>query len=113
MPILDGKEWSREKPVAVEHEGNRGIRIGEWKLVAEWDGPWELYNIPEDRTEQHDYSSSEPERVASMIREYEVWAERCGVLPWPVKEGFLAKRTLGKRDHISQHRSPIGGRTFR
>ena len=113
VPMLDGKEWSREKPVAVEHEGNRGIRIGDWKLVAEWDGPWELYNIPEDRTEQHDYSSSEPERVASMIREYEVWAERCGVLPWPVKEGFLAKRTLGKRDHISQHRSPIGGRTFR
>ena len=113
VPILDGKEWSREKPVAVEHEGNRGIRIGDWKLVAEWDGPWELYNIPEDRTEQHDHASSEPERVASMIREYEVWAERCGVLPWPVKEGFLAKRTLGKRDHISQHRSPIGGRTFR
>ena len=113
VPILDGDEWSREKPVAVEHEGNRGIRIGDWKLVAEWDGPWELYNIPEDRTEQHDYSSSEQERVVSMIREYKVWAERCGVLPWPVKEGFLAKRTLGKRDHISQHRSPIGGRTFR
>ncbi len=113
VPILDGMEWSREKPVAVEHEGNRGIRIGDWKLVAEWDGPWELYNIPEDRTEQNDYASSEPERMASMIREYETWAERCGVLPWPVKEGFLAKRTLGKRDHISQHRGAIGGRTFR
>ena len=30
-----------------------------------------------------------------------------------LKEGFLAKRTLGKRDHISQHRGAIGGRTFR
>ena len=29
---------SREA-VAVEHEGNRGIRIGDWKLVAEWDSP--------------------------------------------------------------------------
>ena len=111
--IFDGKEWAREKPVAVEHEGNRGIRIGDWKLVAEWDGPWELYNIPEDRTEQHDYADSEPERADSMLKEYEAWAERCGVLLWPVKEGVLAKRTKGKRDHISQHRGPVGGRIFR
>ena len=84
MPILDGKDWAREKPVAVEHEGNRGIRIGEWKLVAEWDKQWELYNIPEDRTEQHDYASSEPARVASMVQEYDAWAERAGVVLWPV-----------------------------
>ena len=104
VPILDGKEWAREKPVAVEHEGNRGIRIGEWKLVAEWDKPWELYNIPEDRTEQHDYAASEPKRVASMIEEYDAWAERAGVVLWPVRPEFLAKRFKGKRDHISQHR---------
>ncbi len=106
VPILEGKDWSREKPVAVEHEGNRGIRIGDWKLVAEWDCAWELYNIPEDRTEQHDYAASEPQRVASMIDEYDAWAERAGVVLWPVREGVLAKRFKGKRDHISQHRGP-------
>lgn len=106
VPILEGKEWSREKPVAVEHEGNRGIRIGDWKLVAEWDSPWQLYNIPEDRTEQHDHAATEPERVASMIEEYDAWAERAGVVLWPVREGLLAKRFKGKRDHISQHRGP-------
>ena len=113
VPILKGQDWSREKPVAVEHEGNRGIRISDWKLVAEWDGPWELYNIPEDRTEQHDHAASEPQRAKEMLREYDAWAERAGALPWPVKEGVLAKRTLGKRDHISQHRSPTNSRTFR
>ena len=106
VPIIDGKNWSREKPVTVEHEGNRGIRIGDWKLVAEWDQPWELYNIPEDRTELHDHAATEPDRVASMTAEYDAWAERAGVVLWPVREGFLAKRTKGKRDHISQHRGP-------
>ena len=106
VPILDGKEWAREKPVAVEHEGNRGIRIGDWKLVAEWDKPWELYNIPEDRTEQHDHAATEPERVAAMLREYDAWAERAGAVLWPVRPEFLAKRFKGKRDHISQHRGP-------
>ena len=113
VPILDGEDWSRDKPVVVEHEGNRGIRIGDWKLVAEWDKPWELYNIPEDRTEQRDYAASEPKRVASMVAEYDAWAKRAGVFPWPVREGFLAKRTKGKRDHISQHRGPVSGGRFR
>ena len=41
-----------------------------------------------------------------MTAAYNEWADRAGALPWPVKEGLLAKRTKGKRDHISQHRSP-------
>ncbi len=113
VPAIEGKQWLREKPVTVEHEGNRGIRIGDWKLVSEWDGPWELYNIPEDRTELHDHADGEPQRVASMLAEYNAWADRAGALPWPVREGFLAKRTQGKRDHISQHRGPSGSGSFR
>ena len=106
LPAIQGQPWQREKPVTVEHEGNRGIRIGDWKLVAEWNSPWELYNIPEDRTELNDKASTESNRVKSMLNAYQEWTERAGVLDWPVREGFLAKRMKGKRDHISQHRSP-------
>ena len=113
LPAINGSPWQRAKPVAVEHEGNTGIRIGDWKLVAEWDSPWELYNIAEDRTELNDMAESEPDRVATMTDAYTEWTERAGVLPWPVREGFLAKRTKGKRDHISQHRTPPAARTFR
>ncbi len=113
MSAIEGKAWSREKPVAVEHEGNRGIRIGDWKLVAEWDKPWELYNIPEDRTELNDLASSEPSRVAEMERAYDEWAERTGVVLWPVRHNVLAKRMKGKRDHISQHRGPVQGGAMR
>ena len=35
------------------HEGNRAIRVGDWKLVssARPDGRWELYNLASDRGE--------------------------------------------------------------
>ena len=104
--LLGNANWQRQKPIAVEHEGNRGIRIGDWKLVAEWNQPWELYNIPTDRTELHNLADSEPARANAMQTAYTEWSQRASALPWPVRQGFLAKRTKGKRDHISQHRSP-------
>ncbi|MGP0069299.1 MAG: sulfatase-like hydrolase/transferase [Isosphaeraceae bacterium] len=37
------------------HEGNRAIRVGDWKLVAAGkDGLWELYDLAKDRTETND-----------------------------------------------------------
>ena len=67
-----------------EHEGNRAVRQGRWKLVARHAGPWELYDLVVDRTEVNDLAASQPERVAAMRAVYETWAERCGVEPWPL-----------------------------
>lgn len=105
----EGSSWEREKPIAIEHEGNRGVRIGAWKLVAEWDRPWELYNMADDRTELNDLASQEPGRVREMERAYNEWAERAGVLPWPVDPSVIAKRLKGNHAHISQHRAPLSG----
>ncbi len=109
----DDDSWQRQKPIAIEHEGNRGIRIGDRKLVAEWDKPWELYNMSDDRTELNDLASSEQERVKEMERAYNEWAERAGVLPWPVDPTVIAKRLKGQHAHISQHRQPATGGVFR
>ena len=32
-----------------EHEGNRAVRMGQWKLVGDYPGDWELYNTGADR----------------------------------------------------------------
>ncbi len=41
------------------HNHNRAIRTGDWKLIATGDeGPWELYNMGTDRAEQKNLSPS-------------------------------------------------------
>jgi len=52
------------------HEGNRALRHGDWKLVAEKNGPWELYNLADDRTETVDLASSQAERVQQLEAEW-------------------------------------------
>ena len=69
--------------LAWEHEGNRAIREGAWKLVSFANAPWELYNMDADRVEMHDLAGSEPERVKTMAAKWEEWAKRTHVLPRP------------------------------
>ena len=83
-PAMEGADWQREKPLYWEHEGNRALRIGEWKLVSKHPGDWELYNLVEDRTELNDLSAGEADRVKTMSGMYDVWAERCEVREWPL-----------------------------
>ena len=48
------------------HSGNKAIRIGDWKLVSQGGGPWELYDLSHDRSESHDLAHEHPERVHEM-----------------------------------------------
>ena len=65
-----------------EHEGNRAVLDGEWKLVARHKGPWELYDLAADRIEMKDLSAAEPARVKKMVAQYAAWAKRSQVIPW-------------------------------
>ena len=106
LKLLKTSQWKREKPMYWEHEGNQGIRKGEWKLVREYGKGWELYNIIEDRTELNDLSSNEKDIVKEMSKEWENWAKVSNVLPWPVDPNVVAKRLKGDHSHIHQHRGP-------
>ena len=80
-PLFAGGKIEREA-IYWEHEGNRAVRLGDWKLVAEHSKPWELYNIAQDRSEQHDLSLQEPVRVQQMAALYDAYAARANVEPW-------------------------------
>lgn len=84
VPAFDNRPIQREA-LYWEHEGNRAIRMGKWKLVAEHGQDWELHDMEADRTELVDLSARYPGIRAKMIQMYEAWARRCNVLPWPVK----------------------------
>lgn len=86
-PALAGEPLHRPQPLFWEHEGNRAIRTGDWKLVSKHRGAWELYDMAADRTEMRNLAAQEPERVREMTTQWEAWAKRVGVLPWPLAPG--------------------------
>jgi arylsulfatase len=56
------------------HQGNRAIRVGDWKLVAVKDGPWELYDLAKDRSETHDLAAEQPNKVRELAAHWEKFA---------------------------------------
>lgn len=58
------------------HEGNKAIRMGDWKLVSAQGDPPELFHISRDPTETHDLSGEFPDRVAQLQAEWEKLAAR-------------------------------------
>ncbi len=59
------------------HEGNRAIRVDDWKLVAaRQDGPWELYDLATDRTETLNLAGEHPEKVHELAQHWKrLWDE--------------------------------------
>ncbi len=61
------------------HEGNRALRVGNWKIVAAGkDTPWELYDMSTDRSEMNNLAKQQPEKVREMAaiwtRQFEEYA---------------------------------------
>jgi len=80
-----------------EHEGNRAIRQGKWKLISSadfnpfhWWGTdeipadqWELYDLEADRSELNNLVADYPEKVAELSALWMTWARENGVIPHP------------------------------
>lgn len=69
-PIFAGGNLEKRPPIHFLFGPDRGLRIGDWKLVSFKSQPWELYNMVNDRTELDNLASQEPERLKSMVKEW-------------------------------------------
>ena len=95
VPAMMGQPIEREA-IYWEHEGNRAVRVGDYKLVAKGArGNWELYNIAMDRSEQHDVSKSEPQTTQKLAAMWQAYAERANVLP--LNPNAKKKKTTKKK----------------
>ncbi|MBB75485.1 MAG: arylsulfatase [Planctomycetaceae bacterium] len=74
---------SKQRTLYFEHQGNRAVRSGRWKLVALDDQPWELYDFSSDRTEMIDLAQRYPERVKRMAAQWDAWGADNYVTPLP------------------------------
>ena len=119
--MTDSREPSG--PIFWEHEGNRAVLEGSWKLVALSGQPWRLYDTAADRTEQHDLASAQPDRAKALAAKWDAYAARANVLPlggWQAtgvrKKGkakaagaSFSKQTrfqLKMGDHLARSESP-------
>jgi arylsulfatase A-like enzyme len=74
-----------------EHVGNCAAREGDWKIVRVAGELWELYDMENDRAEEHDLAATHPDIVERLASAWEHWAERTGVIPWPRLELIMAR----------------------
>jgi arylsulfatase A-like enzyme len=96
-PVLQGQAME-SRSLFWEHEGNAAVRNGHMKLVRMGnDGPWELYDMKADRTEQQDLAAAQPERVTELAKEWQAWADRVGVQAFDNGEKKTAKAGKGKK----------------
>lgn len=87
VPTFAGQRIDRRSALGFEHHGNLALRDGRWKIVSAYrrDQPtkWELFDMENDRTEQHDLAAMKPMKLNEMITKWQAWADRVGVQKWP------------------------------
>ncbi len=79
---LLGENEYKDRTLYFEHQGNWGIRSGDWKLVYYGaTDKRELFNMVDDRTETNDLIDIQPEIAAELFAQWDAWAKRCNVYP--------------------------------
>ncbi len=92
LPVFLGQGLQRDA-IYWEHEGNRAVRSGDYKLVAKGAaGRWQLYNIARDRSEQNDLSREKPKLKEQLAAMWQAYAERANVLPLTPKNKKKKKK---------------------
>ena len=94
VPSFTNQPIQREY-IFWEHEGNRAIRVNNWKLVSrattnkkflpEDERAWELYNLTTDPTETNNLILQFPEKGKELASLWQQAAIRTKALPWPWK----------------------------
>lgn len=68
VPLLKRDVAIQRDAIYWQHEGNRALRVGDWKLVSEAEkkSQWELYNLKQDRIESKNVAAANPSRAREM-----------------------------------------------
>ena len=92
VPAFNNKPIDREF-IFWEHEGNRALRIGKWKLVSKTqkqkkfspndEKAWELYDMNSDPSEVNNLALKFPKKVKTFAAFWEKEALRTMAKPWP------------------------------
>lgn len=96
-PIFEGKRIDTRPPIHFLFSADRGLRDGDWKIVSFKRGPWELYNIAEDRSELKNLATANPEKLETMIEQWHNMTAT--VLKAPPQEQMPVDEKLSNKLH--------------
>ena len=72
MNAMVGSTRIQPRELWWNHDGNRAIRSGNWKLVAAGEGEaWELYDLVHDRSEQKDLAATNTKQTQRLADRWE------------------------------------------
>jgi arylsulfatase len=82
VPLLARDGVLHREFLFFQHEGNRALRQGDWKLVSarEDEHVWELYDLGRDRSELNNLAAQQPDRVRAMAQAWTNHVEACRAL---------------------------------
>jgi arylsulfatase len=72
-PIFGGETRAPHDTLYFHLMDHRALIQGNWKLASDWNRPWELFNLATDRTELHDLSAKETERLQQLAAAWTNW----------------------------------------
>ena len=71
--FTEGKLAPRKTSIGYNFGMGKGVRTERWKLVSFKNGPWELYDMLNDRTETNNLATQMPEKLEQMKQAYDDW----------------------------------------
>ena len=82
LPALRGESVT-VRGIPTAHEGARGYRLGDWKVVwgKRQSAPvtWQLFDLSKDPSEQHDLAAQHPTKLKELADAWMAWAKLAGV----------------------------------
>ena len=79
-PLFRGVSREGHEDLYFVYSNCRGLRRGDWKALSFYGSRWELYNLAEDRFEQHDLAADYPELLSELAGRWYEMAEHTDLL---------------------------------
>lgn len=100
LPLIKGERQKFQPHDAIywAHAKGKAVRVGDWKLVANGRGSWELYDLRDDGVELDDLAKRRPGKVAELSRMFAAWQKRTNLTGGgQVKKGNKKKKNKGDK----------------
>jgi arylsulfatase A-like enzyme len=76
VPLLAKDGTITRESLWWQHEGNRALRVGDWKIVAAGkQSDWELYDLKSDPTESKNLAKQQPVKIKELAAQWQKQTE--------------------------------------